>query len=217
MSNPIHVQTIVSMPFAENSYLLWLDGQHECLIIDPGMQPDLIADAVTRMNLLPVAILNTHGHVDHIAGNQRMKDSYPGVPLIIGSGDAPMLTDPMLNLSGFGLSQPVVSPPADRTVEEGDVLDYAGITLDVLHVPGHSPGHVVFVCKQFSPFIVIGGDVLFAGSIGRTDFPGGSFDKLAEGIRTKLYTLPEDTVVYPGHGEPTTIREERLSNPFVRP
>lgn len=205
------------MPFAENSYLLWLNGQHECLIIDPGMQPDLIADAVTRMNLLPVAILNTHGHVDHIAGNQRMKDSYPGVPLIIGSGDAPMLTDPMLNLSGFGLSQPVVSPPADCTVEEGDVLDYAGITLDVLHVPGHSPGHVVFVCKQFSPFIVIGGDVLFAGSIGRTDFPGGSFDKLAEGIRTKLYTLPEDTVVYPGHGEPTTIREERLSNPFVRP
>jgi glyoxylase-like metal-dependent hydrolase (beta-lactamase superfamily II) len=216
MSNPIHIQTIVSMPYAENTYVVRLDGRPECLIIDPGMEPDLIDDALSRAGAVPAAILNTHGHVDHIAGNARMKAAYPDAPLVIGSGDAPMLTDPMLNLSAFGLGQPVVSPPADRTVEEGEVLDYAGITLEVLHIPGHSPGHVVFVCRQFSPIIVLGGDVLFAGGIGRTDFPGGSFDQLAKGIRNKLYTLPGDTVIYPGHGEPTTVGEERATNPFVR-
>jgi glyoxylase-like metal-dependent hydrolase (beta-lactamase superfamily II) len=204
------------MPYAENTYIVRHVGRRDCLVVDPGMEPDRITDALARAGVAPAVILNTHGHVDHIAGNARMKATYPDAPLIIGRGDAPMLTDPLLNLSAFGLGQPVVSPPADQTVIEGDVLEIAGITLEVLDIPGHSPGHVVFVCRQFRPIIVLGGDVLFAGSIGRTDFPGGSFDQLAEGIRMKLFTLPEDTVVYPGHGEPTTIGEERATNPFVR-
>ena len=108
----------------------------------------------------------------------------------------------------------IVSPPADRTVRDGEVLEAAGLRLEVLEVPGHSPGHVVFVYRA-TPTLVLGGDVLFRGSIGRTDFPGGSFPQLADGIRRKLYILPDDTVVYPGHGPVTKIGHEKRTNPFV--
>ena len=215
---PLKIQVVESMPFAENSYLLWQAGQSEAIIIDPGFEPDLILDAVRQHGLTPVAILNTHGHVDHIAGNKAMKQYFPDAPLIIGAGDATMLTDPMLNLSGpFGFQ--ITSPPADRVVHEGEQLEFAGIRLRILEIPGHSPGHVVYVIEQNDdsgePAIVFGGDVLFAGSIGRTDFPGGSFPQLAAGIRGKLWPLPERTRVFPGHGPPTTIGEEKSSNPFV--
>jgi hydroxyacylglutathione hydrolase len=109
---------------------------------------------------------------------------------------------------------PIVSPPADRTVREGDVVEAAGLRLEVLEIPGHSPGHVVFVYRA-TPTLVLGGDVLFRGSIGRSDFPGGSLDALLAGIRAKLFTLPPDTVVYPGHGPVTTVGHERRSNPYV--
>src|SRR5262249_8281628 len=112
----------------------------------------------------------------------------------------------------FGM--PIVSPEADQLVREGDVLELAGITMEVLEIPGHSPGHVVFL-RRGEPCQVFGGDVLFRGSIGRTDFPGGSMDLLARGIRGKLYTLPPGTVIYPGHGPVTTVGHERSSNPFV--
>jgi hydroxyacylglutathione hydrolase len=157
--------------------------------------------------------LNTHGHVDHIAGNAAIKRAYPEVPLLIGRVDAPLLTDALLNMSGlYGFE--VLSPRADRLVAEGEVLEYAGVRFEVLDVPGHSPGHVVFVIRG-EPMVVIGGDVLFRGSVGRTDFPGGSFELLASGIRTKLWPLPDQTVVYPGHGPATTIGHERRTNPFV--
>ena len=134
--------------------------------------------------------------------------------MLIGHGDASKLTDPVGNLSaGFGV--PLVSPPADRTVREGEVLDLAGIKWTVLDTPGHSRGHVVFVAKELSPMIVLGGDVLFRGSVGRTDFPGGSFEQLARGIREKLWVLPADTVVYPGHGPVTTVGHEKRTNPYV--
>jgi glyoxylase-like metal-dependent hydrolase (beta-lactamase superfamily II) len=139
-----------------------------------------------------------------------MKQAFPSAPLVIGEHEAAMLTDPALNLSAaFG--EPLVSPPADRTVKDGEKIEYAGIELEVRHIPGHSPGHVVYV----GPWMVLGGDVLFQGAIGRFDFPGGSFADLANGIRSKLYTLPAETVVYPGHGPATTIGEEAATNPFV--
>src|SRR5207302_10920312 len=122
-----------------------------------------------------------------------------------------MLTDADLNMSApFGM--PITSPPADRTVAEGDVLDVAGIRLEVLEIPGHSPGHVVFVYRG-TPLIVLGGDVLFRGSIGRYDLPGGSGPLLLSGIRSKLFALPADTVVYPGHGPVTTVGHEKRTNP----
>ena len=124
-----------------------------------------------------------------------------------------MLVDAEANLSApFGL--PVVSPAADRLVAEGDRLEPAGIPLEVFEIPGHSPGHIVFVHRA-RPAIVFGGDVLFRGSVGRTDFPGGSSERLFDGIRAKLFTLPDDTVVYPGHGPVTTTGHEKRTNPFV--
>jgi glyoxylase-like metal-dependent hydrolase (beta-lactamase superfamily II) len=125
-----------------------------------------------------------------------------------------MLTDATLNLSAaFGV--PVTSPPADRLVADGEALTMAGIPLEVFEIPGHSPGHVVYVIRGADPMIVLGGDVLFAGSVGRTDFPGGSFEQLAAGIRAKLWPLPDGTKVFPGHGPPTTVGEEKRTNPFV--
>lgn len=202
------------MPFAENTYVAHLEGRDDCLVFDPGLEPDKILDLLDDQRWTPAAILNTHGHGDHIGGNASLKERWPEVPLIIGAGDADMLLDARMNLSGaFGVG--ITSPPADETVREGDVYRGAGFELEVFEIPGHSAGHVVFVWKAHEPIVVFGGDVLFAGSIGRTDFPGGSFEQLARGIHQKLFTLPDDTIVLPGHGEPTTVGREKRSNPFV--
>jgi hydroxyacylglutathione hydrolase len=212
--NNFELQTIVSMPFQENTYVLWRRDRTDALVVDPGLEPDLILEFLDERQLTIAAILNTHGHADHIGGNEAMKQRFADAPLVIGVNDAPLLTDANLNLSApFGM--PVISPPVDRTVVEGDVIEYAGFTLEVYDVPGHSPGHVVFLLRG-APHIVLGGDVLFRGSIGRTDFPGGSFDLLASGIRAKLYSLADDTVVYPGHGPVTTSGHEKRTNSFVR-
>ena len=210
----VNVHVIESEPFAENSYVVWADGNAEAFVIDPGFEPDLILTFLGKKGLALAAIVNTHGHVDHIAGNRAVKKAFPDAPIIIGVGDAPMLTDAMLNLSGpFGFD--VTSPPADRTVTDGEKLTVAGIPLEVLEIPGHSPGHVVYLTRDADPMIVLGGDVLFNGSVGRTDFPGGSFATLAAGIRAKLWPLSGDTKVFPGHGPPTTLGEEKRTNPFV--
>jgi glyoxylase-like metal-dependent hydrolase (beta-lactamase superfamily II) len=214
MKPRLNIQTIVSAPFEENTYLAWLPERSDVVIIDPGLEPDLILEFLDEQGLEVVAILNTHGHGDHIGGNEAMKARYPKAPIIIGANEAHMLTDPMANVSGlFGM--PIVSPPADQIVAEGDIIHVAGIELEVREIPGHSGGHVVFVYFG-APVVVFGGDVLFRGSVGRSDFPGGSFERLASGIRTKLYSLPPDTVVYPGHGPVTTVGHERTTNPFVR-
>ncbi|MCS6977536.1 MAG: MBL fold metallo-hydrolase [Gemmatales bacterium] len=209
-----NIRCIVSMPFEENTYVVWRSDRTDCVVIDPGLEPDLILDFLHQSGLVPAAILNTHGHGDHIAGNEALKDAYPSAPLIIGANETPLLSNPHLNMSApFGWS--VVSPPADQTVREGDVIEAAGLRFEVLDVPGHSPGHVVYVLRT-QPVRVFGGDVLFQGSVGRYDFPGSDGRLLAHGIRTKLYTLPDDAIVYPGHGPTTTIGHEKRTNPFVQ-
>jgi glyoxylase-like metal-dependent hydrolase (beta-lactamase superfamily II) len=213
MSTRLLIRTIESMPFQENTYVVWQPGQSEALVIDPGLEPDLILDFLRDEGLTPAVILNTHGHADHIGGNEALKQVYPQAPLVIGVNDAPLLTDANANLSApFGV--PIVSPPADRTVVEGEVVSAAGITLEVLDVPGHSPGHVVFLYRD-DPCLLFGGDVLFRGSIGRYDFPNSNGPVLLRGIRTKVLTLPPTTVVYPGHGPVTTVGQEKQFNPFV--
>jgi glyoxylase-like metal-dependent hydrolase (beta-lactamase superfamily II) len=208
------VGQVVSAPFEENTYIAHFHGQDDCVVFDPGFEPDEIVAYLDEQSLTPAAIVCTHGHSDHIAGNDALKRRWPACPLVIGAGDAPKLTTPRLNLSAaFGLS--LVSPPADRVLREGETFSAAGLELEVLEVPGHSIGHIVLICRQVQPWRVFGGDVLFAGSIGRTDFPDGNFDDLADAIHRKLFTLPDNTIVLPGHGPATTIGREKRTNPFV--
>jgi hydroxyacylglutathione hydrolase len=214
MAKPMRIAVIVSAPFQENTYIAHLEGRNDCIVVDPGLEPDEILAYLDEESLVPAAILITHGHSDHIAGNGTLKERFPACPIIVSRGDAAKLTDPKLNLSyDFGLS--LISPPGDVLVAEGERYEAAGIDLLVREVPGHSTGHVVFIWDADEPAIVFGGDVLFAGSIGRTDFPGCSFEVLEENIHAKLFTLPDATRVLPGHGPPTTVGEEKRENPFV--
>jgi glyoxylase-like metal-dependent hydrolase (beta-lactamase superfamily II) len=207
------IEPIVSAPFAQVAYIVWRPGNPDALVIDPGFDTDAIVDVLAREGLRPVAILNTHGHADHIAGNAAMKAAFPDAPLVIGRNETHLLNDPDANLSApFGL--PLTSPPADRVVDDGERLALAGLSFEVREIPGHSPGSVVYVCDGFEPPFVFGGDVLFSGSVGRTDL-GGNAGQLFSGIKSKLFTLPDGTLVLPGHGEPTTVGKEKRTNPFV--
>ncbi|MFO0819245.1 MAG: MBL fold metallo-hydrolase [Pirellulales bacterium] len=206
--------TITSRMFAINTYIVYLPGRTDCIVVDPGFDTSRIIDKLFELRLTPAAILNTHGHVDHIFGNAALKKEWPRCPLVIGADEEDKLTDPYKNLSGL-YGTPVVSPPADTLVHHGETYSAAGLDFLTLSAPGHSSGHVVFVWRGESPWFVLGGDVLFQGSVGRTDFPDGDFDQLREAIHSHLFPLPADTIVYPGHGGATTIGIERRSNPYV--
>jgi hydroxyacylglutathione hydrolase len=207
------IHSIESAPFGELSYVAWRDGRDDALVVDPGFDTESIVALLRRAGKRLIAILNTHGHIDHIAGNAVLKRLYPDVPLLIGRNDAPLLTDPDRNLSApFGL--PLTSPPADRLLMDRERIDLAGFSFEVREIPGHSPGSVVFVCEQDDPPFVFGGDVLFSGSVGRTDL-GGNGPQLLSGIRSRLFSLPDSTRILPGHGPATTVGAERRSNPFV--
>ena len=215
MANPeLSVGRVVSAPFDENTYIAHLGDGGECVVIDPGFEPQAIIDYMSDHSLSPAAILCTHGHSDHIGGNAALKQQWPECPIMIGELDAEKLINPELNLSAaFGFA--ITSPPADRTLREGDRISTAGIGFDVFDTPGHSVGHVVLLYKQVTPWQLFGGDVLFSGSVGRTDLPGCSFEVLERSIHEKLFTLPDDTIVLPGPGPSTTIGREKRRNPFV--
>lgn len=213
-SSKIVVQKVVSVPFDENTYVFHLPGRTDCVVFDPGLQPKSIIRLIEEAGLTPAVILCTHGHTDHIAGNGALKEHWPDLPLVIGRGDEPKLTDPAGNLSGqFGFD--VRSPEADSTVQGGDTYEAAGMSWRVLDTPGHSSGHVSFILELDGETHAVAGDVLFQGSIGRTDFPDGDFETLQRAIHEQLFPLPDDTIVYPGHGPTTTIGEEKRTNPFV--
>jgi len=209
------VDLVISEMFGENAFIVHLDGRDDCVVVDPGFDAEKIIDRIEQKGLTLAAILNTHGHADHIAGNEGLKQRWPDCPLVIGEAEASKLTNPAENLSTMFAMQ-LVSPSADRTVQEGDTFAAAGFEFHVLETPGHSIGHVVYLCKGGSPWIVFDGDMLFHGGVGRSDFPDGDTQQLINSIRKKLYSLPDDTIVWPGHGEATTIGAEKRYNPFVR-
>ncbi|QDV37305.1 MBL fold metallo-hydrolase [Tautonia plasticadhaerens] len=209
------IEPFLSPPFEQWAYIVRRPGTEEVLVVDPGFLTGPLLEHLRSCGLRPAAILNTHGHSDHIAGNRAIKEAFPESPIVIGRNEASLLVDPEANLSArFG--QSITSPPADLLVDHGDRLNLAGISFEVREIPGHSPGSVVFAATAEGLPFVIGGDVLFAGGIGRFDFPGGDGRLLITGVRSKLFDLPDETRVYPGHGPETTIGFERRNNPFVR-
>lgn len=183
-----------------------------CLIVDCGYEPDELIEFIERECLIPERLVLTHAHADHIAGVHELFSRVGPMPISMHRVEEAWLNDPMLNLSAaLGLS--VTAPSPSEYLEEGDTVAIGGVVFSIRETPGHSPGGISLVHESSKNAIV--GDALFNGSIGRTDFPGSSFETLAESIRTKLYTLDPDTVVYPGHGPTTTIGREMRSNPFV--
>jgi glyoxylase-like metal-dependent hydrolase (beta-lactamase superfamily II) len=196
--------------FQENCYLYACPQTREAVIIDPGDEPEQIVKTIQELKLIPKYILNTHGHIDHISAIDAVSEVYP-VPLAIHPADVYMYTDWRM-ASLFGRRAPLVKRKPDMLLKEGDRITIGTLTLEVLHTPGHSPGGVCFVSR---PFCVFSGDTLFYRGIGRTDLEGGDFRQLIRSIREKLYTLDDDLVVFPGHGQPTTILEEKHENPFV--
>ncbi len=205
----LKIKSWVVGPFEENVYLVWCTESLQALLIDPGGETERILDFAQREGLTIRYILNTHGHADHIAENAVAKKK-TGAELLIHEDDHPMLARSEHNLSLY-FEAPVVSPNADKFLRDGDTLVLGSLTFSVVHTPGHSPGSICLVCDG----LVIAGDTLFFRGIGRTDLPGGSMETLERSIREKLYTLPDETIVYSGHGPQTTIGEERRENPFV--
>lgn len=205
------IEPLAVGPLQTNCYIVGDEASGQGIVIDPGGDAALILDTVRRLKLEMKLVVNTHGHFDHIMANKEVVEA-TGAPLAIHPDDAAMLTNPLRSFSFFAgdlRSGPAatVALTADSTVEIGS------IKLQVLHTPGHSPGSISLWCPEHK--VVFSGDALFNMGIGRTDFPGGSMRILLQSIRDKLFALPDDTVVYSGHGPATTIGFERGHNPFL--
>jgi len=205
----LEIKTLVIGGIETNCYLVWDEETMEGVVIDPGGEGERILRGIRELKIKPQAILLTHGHGDHIAAVGVVKEA-TGAPILIHQKDAEMLINPQKSLLAF-MGQNKELPPADRILAEGDQIRFGKVEVKVVHTPGHTPGGVCYL----GPGIAFSGDSLFAGSIGRTDFPGGSYDELIQSIQDKLLVLPDETRVYPGHGPQTTIGAERSGNPFL--
>ena len=212
MERSVIIKSLPVGPIMANCYILGCEETAAAVVIDPGDDVDKILLALAESKLTVNYIINTHGHFDHVGGNRQLKEA-TGADILIHAGDAPMLGHLKEAAASFGLSSDT-SPAPDRLLEDGDSLSFGKITLQVLHTPGHSPGGISLYMPGV-PGAVFVGDTLFAGSIGRTDLPGGNFDILKKSIHDKLFVLPEAVTVYPGHMGDTTIGREKRTNPFV--
>ncbi|MGB9595786.1 MAG: MBL fold metallo-hydrolase [Candidatus Poribacteria bacterium] len=202
----VHVLTLG--PMQANCYILECEETKSAIIIDPGDEADIILDTINNRELKPELIVNTHGHIDHISANDELKRK-TSAKLCIHRLDADMIVNPQKNLSFF-LGRPISSPSPDIILEDGDIIESGTIRLKVIHTPGHSPGSIVLLTDS----AIFTGDLLFAGSIGRYDFPGSSYRQIMESLK-KIINLGDNLIVYPGHGFETTIGEEKGTNPFL--
>jgi hydroxyacylglutathione hydrolase len=202
-------------PFAENTYIVW-DESKECVIVDPGVyttaEQQQLQSAIEKRGLKPVRLLNTHAHLDHVFGNAFVERTWGLLPEI-HRYELPYLEHFTEICRMYGIPDAEPSPTPRHFLSEGDKITFGNTEFDVLFTPGHSPASISFYCPKEG--FILSGDVLFWESIGRTDLPGGDFHTLEKSIQEQLYTLPKETVVYPGHGPSTTIRHEKSYNPFV--
>jgi glyoxylase-like metal-dependent hydrolase (beta-lactamase superfamily II) len=213
---PIQVLQLETGDLAENCYFLWKDSASEALVFDPGDEASRLLDELKKRNLTPAAFVQTHCHCDHIGALTEMKAAFPAAPLYVPEQEKEWLKRPTLNLSYF-MGGSITGPDPDILVNSNDVIEKAGVQLKAILVPGHSPGGTAYYVEdtEANKFHLICGDILFQGGIGRTDFPGSAgHEVLVEGIRDFLFCLPDETIVYPGHGGLTTIGEEKENNPF---
>ncbi len=208
MSN-INIEKIVVGPLETNCYLLSDSDYKKAVVIDPGFEGEKIAVKLKSKNLKLDKILITHGHYDHIGGVNTLRE-ITGAKVFINENDAICLVDFRQNFSQF-MEKNYTCDPAEGNLVQGDIIKTGNIILTVLSTPGHSKGSVSFAGNGF----IIVGDTLFQGSIGRTDLPGGSHEVLLESIQNKIFSLSDDTIVYPGHGPSTTVGQERRENPFI--
>ncbi len=203
------VETLAVGPLQVNCHIVACPTTHEAMVIDPGDEVPRILRTLEEMHLKPVVIVNTHAHFDHVGGNKELCDA-TRAPLLIHAADVQLLARAEQHAAAYGLTA-TPSPAPDRVLQEGDVVEVGSLRFKVIHIPGHSPGGICL----FTEGHVFVGDTLFAGSIGRTDLPGGDFDTLIHGIKQKLWPLSDETIVYSGHGPETSIGRERLTNPFA--
>ena len=203
------LQSLAVGPIMANCFILGCEKTRKAAVIDPGDDSNRILVKLAEQKLTVEYLINTHGHFDHVGANRKMKE-VTGAKLVIHALDQDMLKYLSDAAASFGMSAEN-SPPPDQTVQDGDTIQFGEITLKVLHTPGHTPGGI----SLYTDDKVFVGDTLFSGSIGRTDFPGGDFDTLISSIRTKLFSLGDQVVVYTGHGPETTIGREKRFNPFA--
>ena len=207
------IDRLILGSFETNCYILReTEAAKDCLIVDTGLEAGELVDFLARHKLNPVAVVLTHGHIDHVTGVAALRQNFPETKVYIHKLDAEMLTGTKDNLSALA-GQTFGTEPADVFIEEGDKIELANIRLEVLHTPGHTPGGISLYSKEDN-FVFVG-DTLFAGSVGRTDL-GGNMTHLIKSIKEKLLILPDETVVYTGHGPQTTITQEKMHNPFLQ-
>jgi len=211
----LSIQVFTFNPFQENSFVLYDEASRECIVVDPGCsnsrEEKELDSFINDNNLIPKRLINTHCHIDHVLGNKYISEKY-NLPLESHKLEIPVLQscDQVGKMYGIPYKG---SPNITVFHEDGDVITFGSTEIEILLAPGHSPGSICLHLKDQKE--IIGGDVLFQGSIGRTDLPGGNHNTLINSIKTKLLPLPDETVVYPGHGPATTIGRERVSNPFL--
>lgn len=203
----LNLKCIITGALETNSYIIY--GSEKALIVDSGDTGEKIVQFIEEKNLVPEMIINTHGHYDHISGNKSLKKRFK-CPIGIHKIDAEYLYKPRLNLSKYTVGD-MKSPRADREFEDGDIIHLEGEKIEIIHLPGHTKGGIGL---YFYPHLV-SGDTLFRENMGRTDLPRGNQRELMDSIRSRIYVLPDEVKVYPGHGESTTVGYEKMCNPFV--